>query len=161
MLHHRQALWSLFNPRSTGDVDTGLLWGVLGSSWVSIEMGSITESGHFEQQSSTLLWQTKMHTDGRMTVGGRSRLPWELRVNVTSANSMLRLRQGNRLQILCPMYCQDISDFHSWNANIGAKTRFVTNAAPPRSTFFSDGQGFSQILCGQDLGGHAGERDSL
>ena len=36
---------------------------------------------------------------------------------MSSQLSMLRLRQGDRLQILRPMYCQNISDFHSWNAN--------------------------------------------
>lgn len=145
MWHHRQALWSLFNPRSTGDVDTGLLRGVLGSSWVSIG------SGHFEQQSSTLLWQTKMHRWENDC--GRSRLPWELRgechVSELNAETSPSSNRGCKYCAQCIARTSQIS-------------RFLTNAKNlPGPRFFSDGHGFSQILCGQDLGGHAGERDSL
>ena len=50
------------STRGLREMLTQACFGVLlGSSWVSIDMGWIMGSGHFEQQSSTLLWQTKMH----------------------------------------------------------------------------------------------------
>ena len=90
-------------------------------------------------------------TDGRMTADVVD-CHGNYEANVTSANSMLRLRQGNRG---CKYCAQCI-------ARTSQISRFVTNAKNlPGPRFFSDGQGFSQILGGQDLGGHAGERDSL